>query len=313
MRIYFLSYKPAILKLNGLYIGGVDAFERHVEISLSDSVHAEIVPGENLQSVNFFINEKLLLSPPPFLDVYLLDGETLVYVREFLPKDAGISVIWQREFESNRVTLFTQGGVYLAVEGREGAIEKLPQKFLNARAEEKSICGFGVLAIFGGDGLVVLNGKGKKIFFGDVIRAEFCDDGLKTATAFETCTGAKAVCKYSYDGERLTLAESVTAEEKRAEETISHFAFFESLLCRGDFSAYLSDELKGQTEALRDYLGEFVSVVVPTESFFAIHEGLRAAGLVYPKSKNLFEVKYYAVALDSDGKIENVFPVARGE
>ncbi len=35
---------------------------------------------------------------------------------------------------------------------------------------------------------------------------------------------------------------------------------------------------------------------------------MRAAGLVYPKSENLFEVKYYAVELD-DGKISNVFPV----
>ena len=84
MRVYFLSYKPAILKLNGLYVGVIDLFERHVEIDLNDSVLAEIVPGENLQGVNFFINERLLFSPPPFLDVYLMSGEALVYVRETL-------------------------------------------------------------------------------------------------------------------------------------------------------------------------------------------------------------------------------------
>lgn len=63
MRIYFLSYKPAILKLNGLYVGGIDLFERRVEIDLNDSVLAEIVPGDNLQPVNFFINERLLFEP----------------------------------------------------------------------------------------------------------------------------------------------------------------------------------------------------------------------------------------------------------
>ena len=68
MRFYFLSVKPAILKLNGLYVGGVDLFERHVEIDLQDNVLAEIVPGENLQPVNFFINERLLTNPPPFHD-----------------------------------------------------------------------------------------------------------------------------------------------------------------------------------------------------------------------------------------------------
>ena len=60
MRIYFLSYKPAILKLNGLYVGGIDLFERHINVDLKDSLLAEIVPGDNLQPVNFFINEHLL-------------------------------------------------------------------------------------------------------------------------------------------------------------------------------------------------------------------------------------------------------------
>ena len=71
MRVYFLSYKPAILKLNGLYVGGIDLFERHIELEIADSVLAEIVPGENLQPVNFFINEQLLFCPPEFMDVYL--------------------------------------------------------------------------------------------------------------------------------------------------------------------------------------------------------------------------------------------------
>ena len=98
MRIYFLSYKPAILKLNGLYVGGIDSFERRVEIDIKDSVLAEIVPGENLQPVNFFINEKLLTAPPPFMDVYLMPDEALIYIREYGNKGLKLDVIFKRAF-----------------------------------------------------------------------------------------------------------------------------------------------------------------------------------------------------------------------
>ena len=49
-------------------------------------------------------------------------------------------------------------------------------------------------------------------------------------------------------------------------------------------------------------------MTVPTEKFYAEHGDIRAAGLVYPKAQNLFEVRYYAVEI-TDGKISNVFPV----
>lgn len=307
MRIYFLSYKPAILKLNGLYLGGVDLFERHVEISLKDCVHAEIVPGENLQSVNFFIDEKLLSTPPPFLDIYLMDGEALIFVREFGNKDAGLNIILQHRFCGQLVTVFSQGAVYLTVDGGDYNLERLPQKFIAARAEEEKIGGLPVLALYGAGGLVILSDRGKIIFSNDVLSAEF-GERLKVEVAFETCTAAKAVCEYGYDGERLSLVKSETVEQ-RTEIGILHFAFFESVLCRGGYAEYLSEELKAKAGEIFDYLGEFVSVVVPTERFFCLHEGVRAAGLVYPKAKNLFEVKYFAVDLDGDNKIENIYPI----
>ena len=63
-----------------------------------------------------------------------------------------------------------------------------------------------------------------------------------------------------------------------------------------------------KAKILKDYLGEFIGVTVPTEKFYAEHGDVHAAGLVYPKAQNLFEVKYYAVEL-TDGKVSNVFPV----
>lgn len=307
MRIYFLSYKPAILKLNGLYVGGIDSFERRVEINIADSVLAEIVPGENLQPVNFFINEKLLSSPPPFMDLYLMSGEALVYIREYGNKDVKLDVIMQTRFCGNLITLFSQGGAYLSSEGARYELLPLPARFLNARYEEKTLANMPVLAIWGGNMLCLINDKGRRIFMNEVESADF-SDVLSVTAAFETCTAAKAECVYDYDGEKLTLISSKTVETRPPEKNVLHFAFFESVLTCGDYSNYLDESLKERASVLKDYLGEFVSVTVPTELFYATHGEIRAAGLVYPKGKNLFEVKYFAVDIE-DGKISNIYPV----
>lgn len=307
MRIYFLSYKPAILKLNGLYLGGIDLFERHIEIDLADSVLAEIVPGENLQPVNFFINEKLLFEPPAYMDVYLMEGEALIYIREYGNKNARLSVIAQTRFCGNLITLFTQGGAFLSVEGEEYNLIPLPNKFMDAKFEQKTLAGMPVLEIRGGSEIMIINDSGARIFMNEVESIAY-GDTLDVTVGFETCTAAKAECKYGYDGEKLTLASSKTVETRPPEKSILHFAFFECVLTCGDFSRYLDGELRKKAGLLKDYLGGFVSVTVPTEKFFAEHGDIRAAGLVYPKAANLYEVKYFAVDLSGD-KISNVYPV----
>lgn len=302
-----MSYKPAILKLNGLYVGGLDMFERHIEIDLGDSVLAEIVPGENLQPVNFFINEKLLFNPPEFMDVYLMDGETLIFIKEYGNKSVNLSVISQTRFCGNLVTLFLQGGVYLSVEGAEYTLIPLPAKFARAEIFEKTLNGFPVLAISGGNALLVISERGKKIFLSEAESFKFADR-LKICAAFETCTAAKAECEYAYDGEKLTLVAGRTVETRPPEKAVLHFAFFESVLTRGNYADYLCDGLKPKAGELFEYLGEFAGVTVPTEKFYAEHPNVRAAGLIYPKAENLFEVKYFAADLEN-GKITNVYPV----
>lgn len=307
MRIYFLSCKPAVLKLNGLYVGKIDLFERHIEIELSDSVLAEIVPGENLQPVNFFINEKLLFEPPAFMDVYLMEGEALLYLREYGNKNARLDLIYQTRFCGNLVTVFSQGGEFLSVEGGEYRLFPLPACFSQVRASEERLAGHPVLALYGGNNLLILSEQGNRVFLNKVETVAF-GSLLEVTVGFETCTAAKAECVYAYDGEKLTLVKSRTVETRPPDSSVLHFAFFESVLTCGNFSDYLCDGLKPKAEMLKDYLGNFVSVTVPPESFYAKHGGISAAGLVYPKAVNLYEVKFFAAEIKA-GKISNLFPV----
>lgn len=307
MRIYFLSCTPAILKLNGTYAGGVDLFERHIDADLSDYILCEIVPGENLQPVNFFLSADLLSSPPDFMDVYLSDGDALIYIRRFESRETRLSVIFQTRFEGNLITVFSQGETYLSIEGKDYSINPIGGRFKSVRAEEKAIAGYPVLALYGGDGLIIISHTGAQLFTNEIIFAEF-GATFKVGVKFGTCTAAEAHCEYSYDGQRLTLIASKTVENHPTDSRILHFAFFESLMTFGDFTKYLSPELAPRAGDLKDYLGKFTGVTVPTEKFYLSHPDEQAAGLVYPERENLFIIKYFAVRL-ADGKIDNIYPV----
>ena len=307
MRVYFLSYIPAALKLNGLYLGGVDNFERHVELELKDRVLAEIIPENNLQTVNFFIDDKLLSSPPPFMDVYKMDGDALVYIREYAQKEVRLDVLAQTRFNGNLVTVFTQGGVYVTVEGDGFELITLPSSVRGVIIEEKKIGGISALAITFGGFLLLISEKGKKVFFGEVESAEF-GDTLKVTMNFETCTNAYAECEYSYDGGGLNLIRSETKERVPPDEKVLHFAFFESFLTRGDYKKYLSDELVQKADMLKSFFGNFEGVAVPPEKFYLTHSAPLAAGLVYRRLKNLYEIKYFAVEIEN-GKITNISEV----
>lgn len=307
MRVYFLSYIPAVLKLNGIYTGTIDTFERHIELEKSDKILAEIVPGDNLQPVNFFLDESFFRTPPPFCDVYLMQGDALVYIREYALKDMALKVIYQTRFCGNLITFFSQGKIYLSAEGKEYSLSPLPRCFSKIRAEEKTVGNRKVLAVFGGNMLLIISESGKTVFLNPADSAEFSDT-LKITVSFETCTAAKAECAFSYDGESFTLVSSKTVETRPPEPEIMHFAFFESVLTKGNCAKYLDASIALRAGEICGFLGNFVSVAVPPESFYNRYGNIPAAGLVYPKSENLYEVKFYRVEL-TDGKISNILPV----
>lgn len=65
-------------------------------------------------------------------------------------------------------------------------------------------------------------------------------------------------------------------------------ALFESVLLGLDPSPFLAPELDG--DALREYLGEFVSVVLTDEE--------NRVGLVFPRRERIYDVRYFTVETD---------------
>lgn len=305
MRIYFLSSVTAGLKLNGVYAGVIGEFEKFIELDLGQEVLAEAVPDGAYLPVNFFISARLFKSPPPFLQVFLCDGDVVIYVARYECSERVLRVVAQGTLGDMRATLFLEGGrVHLTCEGSACNLYELADSFKNGEFIKDSIGGLPVLILKGEECVCIISEEGKRVFYNGV-KSFKTGDMLEVTVEFETCAGYFAECEYSFDGQKMKLEKSVTKSVRDVPQKLLHFAFFESLLTRADPTPFLSEELIGRVGDLHDYLGEFADVTIPHSSFYNKHGDIDAVGLVYPLSSNLFKVKYYSVDI-VDGKIDNI-------
>lgn len=306
MTIYFLSRTPAALKLDGEYVGIIDLFERRVETE-GGNILAEIVPDGNAQPLNFFINEKFFCNPPDFADVYRMEGDALIRVRGFAKKPSAPRVLAQTRFCGNLVTLFECGGLQLSCEGAGAELYAMEPAFYNASFEESAVGGYPVLLVRGERRVCVLSDKGKRVFCHAAEQC-FCGETLKITERYETCAQIVCESEFTYDGESFRQKDSRARETAPVPPECLPFAFFESVLACAECGKYLCDGLKPRAGELGGFLGGFCGVTVPTEKFYRRHGNLKAAGLVYEKKSNLFDVKYFA--LEADGtEITNIYPV----
>lgn len=305
MKIYFLSAVCSALKLNGAYVGIIGAFEKFVQTDLKEKILAEVIPEGDALPVNFFICEKLFKDPPPFLRIYLCEDDAVIYIQRFERAYKPLKVIAQATLSDTLATMFCEGGrIYLNCEGESCNLYDLSDRFENANFSQVCIGGFPVLALSGDKCLCIISKEGKMVFY-NAVESWKAGDMLEVKINFETCAGHYAVCRFAYDGQKMTLKDSTTLSTRQTPAEFIPFAFFESVLTHGDCSLFLSDSIKDRAKDLPSFLGEFTDVTIPYSSFYEKHGKINAAGLVYPLSQNLFKVKYFAVDM-VDGKIDNI-------
>lgn len=302
MTLYFLSPVPAALRLNGQYVGVIDCFERKVEIQ--GDVFAEITPSDGGLPLCFIIDADFFRSPPASADVYLIGDDALIKLRAYRSSDAALRVIAQARTEECLFTLYSQGGLFVSCDGRDFSITELDRSFCEARFERQSVGGVSVMCLFAEGALAIFTESGKLVFR-NAVKSYSCGDMLGVTIEFPTCADCEGECSFSFDGESFTLVSGTTRERREVRNELLHFAFFESVLVRGDSARYLSDELAPEAGKLSAYLGEFVDVLVPPQKFYAARNERRAAGLVYPLGRNLFRVKFYAADVEG-GKVVNI-------
>ena len=311
MKVYFLSSTPCILTLNGAYFGLTDTFERFVELSPSDNLFAQFTP-ENGLPIQFFLNENIRLHPPKGCEIYLLKNGLAVYAKDFPPSDLTLKTIAQEREDKTLVTVFRQGEIQLSIERPDGFyLATLPPSF-----EQTTITFYKDFLILNSPTeLAVFNLKGKLLLLEKVNEFHLEDNLLFATLPLSDRLLRTAECQWRFEQETLTqtafsITQRATFElgldgnqsefsptSENVRDEILPYAFFESVLIGADYSQFLCDELKEKANALKDFLGDYSSVVLTKNPC--------VCGLVRKKAERLFEVDEYVVDI-KDGKIIDI-------
>ena len=268
-------------------------FEKFADVNISDNLFAEFIP-QGAMPVCFFLNEELLFSPPDGVELYLTMHGAAIYVKDFPPIDYSLRLIAQKRFESVLLTVFKQGETQAAIQSETQLFcAKLPKDFSPTELEEIS----GVFLLKSASALCVLSAEANILLY-KAYRAY-----TRTESGFSIIrplfSGMNQAAKESYrleNGKILQEEYTLLAEPKEHGHLIA-YAFFESLFIGGDYTSFLSDELKEKADDVKSFVGEFLSVVVTDDE--------RKIGVVKKRRERVFDVVYYQVDV-KNGKITDI-------
>ena len=315
MRIHFSAERPCALRLGGALLGSVGGAEKFAEIG-GEGVLAEFLPDDgDLLPLAFRIGEGFFEKPPACADAYRYGCGADVFVR-FAPRGAPMRVLAQKRCEGALLTAFAAGRPQLAVETSGGfGLFDLPAADDYAPGEQ-TIGGerfYSVLCTRGAKRVLCLYDGEPREVFRDAVAGFSCGERLRVSFAFEDIAGHTAERVYrAENGELVEESFSLRAREgfspAALHERLLPFALFQEILAGGDPAPYLSPSLAEKKELLQEYLGGFCGVYLPKEIFYLVHGRKNAAGLVYRRAENAFDVKFFEAETEG-GKIANLLPV----
>ena len=289
MKVYFLAEKLCALTINGALLGTVDGFERSAEVEPSDGLVCEFAPLCGFLPVRFRFDEPFLLAPPPEITLYYTEHGVAIYCSGFLRADQSLHTVWTNSIEGTDLALEVQGRVRLFMENENGKqFIPLPDSFEACTVRS---CGEHFL-LETPEAFLLLSRKGETLVQAEG-RVTEVGTRLTAEVPFHDSQGHSALC--TWEGEKLTSC-TVRAVREPTAATYA-LALFESVLIGADADAFLHDDLKKKSPMLREFLGDFRSVVL-TDSPDRV-------GLAYERRERIFDIRYFRIEL-TDGKICNI-------
>ena len=288
MKVYFLSDRPSALTLNGVYLGLIDGFERSVQLDPNDRIFAEISPPSCIP-LRFCIDQDFLFAPPPHINLYYSDGDVAVYAYGFAQEDQTLKVLLEERLGAARFTLYRQGEMYLRYENGKTHIIPLNDAFETCRLAEIRdgylLTGSGAFLLLGRNGQVLAQSEGEVLQQSEPLTVEI---------PFHDAMGHTVVSEWK-NGQLVTT--SVRAKRTPTEATYA-LALLESVKIGVDPAPYLHEKIRHKADALKEFLGDYHSVVLSDP---------QRIGLVYERRERVFDVRYFTITLE-DGKISNIAP-----
>ena len=290
MKVVFLAEKTCGLTVGGAYFGLVDGFERSAEISPEDGLFCELKPVGAFLPVRFCFDEAFLIAPPPQIRLYYTENGVAVYACDFLRADQSLKILWQKRMGGLLLTLAVQGKVQLYLGGTDAQLVTLPDSFETCEA---TACGNDIL-LKCADGFALLSRAGEILVLseGNVLET---GEILKAEVPFHDSLGHTALCQWR----QKTLISCAIRTAREPVPATFALALFESALIGADCAPFLGEQLLAKAGSLKEYLGDYRSVVLTQEP--------EKVGLVYGRSERVFEVRYFRIETEN-GKVTNIKP-----
>ena len=289
MRVFFLAEKLCALTINGALLGTVDGFERSAEIEPSDGLSCEFAPLCGFLPVRFRFDEHFLLAPPPEITLYYTEHGVAIYCSGFLRADQSPRTVWTELVAGTDLSLEVQGRVRLFMENENGKqYISLPDSFEACTVRESGESFLletpEAFLLLSRNGETLVRSEGRVIEIGAKLTAE---------VPFHDSQGHSALC--TWEGGKLTSCTVRTAREPT--EATFALALFESVLIGADITPFLHENLIEKASVLREFLGDFRSVVLT--------DAPDRVGLAYERRERIFDIRYFRIEL-ADGKICNI-------
>lgn len=290
MKIYFLSATPCVLRVNGVFFGMVDTFERFAECSLKDNLFIEFL-SQNLSPIRFFLTENIRFSPPEGCEVYLLKNAIAIYARDFACPDARLQILSQIRTKNCLITFFRQGKTQLCAEWENGFFTaEFPEFLFPCQTDFLD----GLLVLRGEKGIAVYDEKGKILLCEKTVSHRLEDNILHARLPLSDRLKRYADCVWSLEKGQCIQTQFTLLQEEICDaptEELIPYAFFESVLLKADYAQFLSDELAQKAEDVLSFLGEYENV--------ALTENPLECALLRRKGERIWEASYFKVELQN--------------
>ena len=313
MRIYFSAAVPCVLRVGGAPAGFLSGNELCADVE--EHIPAEFIPVDaNLLPLSFVAGESFFQKPPACCDIYRCGCYNMINAARFIPRQAGFDAKCQGRGAGMQATVFECGGPFLCIQDSAGFDTfPLPQSG-NYLIREELIGNEIFLCVHDPvSGFLGFFSSGRKRALQLKAHSFECGERLRVTQTFSDIASHTVETEYSAENGELVLRSKKVSvrpdfNPKKLDPKILPFAFFQEIAAGGDFTGYLAPELAEKDKLLHEYLGDFCAAAVPKEIFYRIYGKTNGVGLVYRRTENIFDVRFFRAEVQN-GLITNVLPV----
>lgn len=308
MNLYFSSAYPCAIKQNGVFSATVS--DSPTNIVANENVFIEACPiACKEQTVNFFPTTSFFCSPPSNVIITDLCGGYLIRFKS-TAAESGFNVLGQIKNGEFVATLFNENGIKLSLETPyDFFAEEIHFNAAEITAEKKRLFNkdFIIVELIGEKKILSVFNVSDKItkIFEREISSFSTNDCFTTTEKFIDMARHEVTISWEYKNDKfIEESRSIKAKEGFYYDTLANrllpYAFSEEFLVGGDYTVYLSENVKNNSDKLNGYFGNYIGVMPPP--FFRNEQEV---GFIYKKTDNTFYVKYFVFEL-KNRKIVNI-------